>query len=108
METKLNLKNNKELKCCATFKCAISEEQVARLKNKDIENIILLYDPDVINSIREQAMNLANNFNVKIAYIEDETKDPGDLNYEEVISTLNRLYLPLDFFTKKVQVLNLR
>lgn len=113
IDDKLNLKVNKELKCCATFKCAVSDEQILRLQNKGIENLIILYDPDVINSIRDQAMNLTSYFNVKIGYIEsvnerNEQKDPAELTYEEVITTLNKLYLPLDFYTKKVQVINLR
>lgn len=108
----LNLKNNKEVKCCFTFKCHISDEQIYKLQLKGIENIILIYDPDVIDKIRDEGVNLNRFFNVKIGLIEAKNengslKDPGDLKYEELVSVMDNLYNPLSFYTAKVQILDL-
>lgn len=108
----LDLKSSNEMKCLYTFKCDISDEQLYRLQLKGVENIILLYDPDVISKIKDVAFRLSQYFNVKIGLIEatnenGELKDPAELNYEELINILNNLYLPLDFSLKKVQILKL-
>lgn len=112
IEKLLNLQNNETTKCCFTFKCHISEDQLERLKLKEIENLILLFDPDVIGKIKEQAIILANDFNVKVGYweystLEGSLKDPDNLSLEELTTILDSLYTPLDFYTKKVQILNL-
>lgn len=109
----LDLENDEELKCCFTFKCAVSDEQIIRLQNKEVENIILLYDPDVIDKIKEQALHLSKFFNVKIGLIEatnneGELKDPGELVIDELVEVFENLYLPLDFYLKKVSIIELK
>jgi hypothetical protein len=109
----LNVEENQvNTKCCYTFKCHVSEGQLYKLKLKGIKNIILLYDLDVIDQIKEQAMILSKDFNVKIGFHEfknekGELKDAAELIQEEFIYILSTLINPLDFYTKKVQILNL-
>ena len=102
-----DLKNNNSTKCCYTFKCHISQEQLYRLQLKGIKNIVLFYDNDVIQQIKEQAMYLSNYFNVKIAFVANSTNDPGELNINELNEIFKNLYLPFDFYTQRVQILNL-
>lgn len=108
----LHIANDITIKSCFTFKGHISEEQIYRLQLKEIENIILLYDSDILNSIKEQAFNLVKHFNVKICLIEVKNydgsiKDAAELNYAEFIDVMKKIYLPLEFYMKKVQLLNL-
>lgn len=108
----LDLKNNSSMKCCYTFKCHVSEEQLYKLQLKGIKNILLLYDSDVLQKVKEAAVNLSKYFNVSVGLIEyanqnGQIKDPGDLNKEELQTILNNTYSPLDFYTKKVQILEL-
>lgn len=108
----LDLKSVDDLKCVFTFKCFLSNTQIRLLQKKGVKNLIMLYDPDVINKIRVQAIDLVKFFNVKIGlidfYNEDgNLKDPAELSLEELSTLLKKLYLPLDFFRSKVQVLNL-
>lgn len=108
----LNLKENKFVKCCYTFKCHISPEQLYRLQLKGIKKILMLYDPDVIREIKETAINLSKYFEVKVGLIEFKNedgnlKDPGDLNEEELIHVLENTYSSFEFNLKKVQIFNL-
>ena len=57
-------------------------------------------------------MILSKDFNVKIGFHEfknekGELKDAAELIQEEFIYILSTLINPLDFYTKKVQILNL-
>jgi hypothetical protein len=108
----LDLKNNKSTKCCYSFKCHISDEQLYKLQLKGIKNVLLLYDSDVLQKVKETAVNLSKHFNVSVGLIEckneqGQIKDPGELNKEELQAILNNTYSPLDFYTKKVQILEL-
>lgn len=102
----LDLYHNEITKCCYTFKCDISVEQVYKLKLKGIEEIVLLYDGDVIEKIKQTGLKLMHDFNVNVALI-DGDKDPGEMNLEELNTSLKNLYHPIHFNLKKVQILDL-
>lgn len=108
----LDLKNNSSTKCCYTFKCHVSDAQLYKLQLKGIKKILLMYDSDVLDKIKETAMQLSKHFEVQIAHIEcknenGEIKDPGDLNIKELQCVLHTTFTPLEFYTKKVQILDL-
>jgi len=112
IDDKLGLKNNDELKCCFTFKCHVSKEQIYRLNQKGVDNVILLYDSDVLDKVKEQAIELTTNFHTRVGFIEflnddNEIKDPGELTYEEVISVMNNLQDPFKFYTSKLKLLEI-
>ena len=112
IDDKLGLKNNDELKCCFTFKCHVSKEQIFRLKQKGVENCILLYDSDVLDKVKEQAIELITNFHTRVGFIEflndeGEIKDPGELNYDEVVHVINNLQDPFKFYTSKLKLLDI-
>lgn len=92
VDEKLNLHNNKLMKCCATFKAAVSDDQIVKLLLKGVTDIILFYDPDVINIIKKNVIKLSNFFNVKVI-ISSINKDPDELTTDEIIYVFeNNMY----------------
>lgn len=99
----LNLNSQEEVKCCNTWKCEISNEQIILLQNfTNIKKVIILYDPDVISEIQKAGLVLENKFQeVEIGFIENN-KDPGELNVLELEKTLSQLYTVQEFIQKKI------
>ena len=102
----LELYKTDQIKCVATFKGAISEEQVRLIKTNgdNIKNIILLYDSDIIKNIKKTIEYLVENSNYDILIGYHETKDPGDMNLEDLESVFERLETPLEFKSSKIEV----
>jgi hypothetical protein len=108
----LDLKNNQSIKCCYTFKGNVSSEQLYRLQLKEVKKILLLYDSDIIEKTKTNAINLSKYFEVLVGFIDfknasGEFKDPAELNKSEIVHVLKNMYSPLDFNLKKVQILDL-
>lgn len=99
----LNLFNNSNIKCCATFGKKISLFQIKRLLDKSIKSVILLYDPDAVEESKRYSEQLTLYFKVLVGYIKNLDKDPGDLNLEELENVLNNLESPLNFRINKLQ-----
>lgn len=103
-----NLDDQVKRKCCCTFGAKFSEEQTIKLKSKGIENIIFLFDPDVVQVIKKDSCKAVQYFSdVKIGFIELEDKDPADLDITELNKVFANLYHPLKFFYEKLKVHNL-
>lgn len=102
VDKQLNLFYKDEIKCVATFGKKISTIQIKKLKDKGIKNIILLYDPDAINSSKQYSNQLLEEFeDVKVGYLSD--KDPGELSGEEIKKVFENLENPIIFMISKVQ-----
>lgn len=99
----LNLFHTDFIKCCATFGKKISKYQIAKLQNKDIKNIILLFDPDAIDRSKKHSLELSQYFNTSVGYIKDEMKDPGNLTEDEMYDVLSNLENALEFNINKIQ-----
>lgn len=97
----LELHESEEVKCLATFKCAISPTQLFKLcLFTNLNSVILLYDGDVIKDIKKSGNMLESHFNnVKIGVCKGD-KDPGEMNLDEITYIFNNLKDPL-FFEKK-------
>lgn len=104
VDHKLMLKDNRFMYVCATFKAAISIEQILKLKMKNITDIILFYDPDVIKNIKENITKLEAFFNVKVV-ISNQNKDPDELTREELFDTFEtRIFEPSVVKTDFMQI----
>lgn len=101
---KLDLFNQDEIKCNGTFKCDTSAEQKYKWKAAGIENLILMYDPDVVNQIKKNALELENDFDVYVAYT-NCSNDPGDMTLEELGQALETMQRPSEF---KLNTVNIR
>lgn len=99
----MNLDTQKEVKCCCTFKCDVSPEQVFRLQQfKNIKHIILLYDPDVISQIQKVGLFLEDKFQEVQIGFNETGKDPDEMNNEELDKVLSNLYYPENFVLSKL------
>lgn len=87
----LCLDESSQIKCCATFGGHISDDQITLLKIKGVENIILLFESDIMKVILKASSKLGSKFkNVKIGTLPKE-KDPNNLLDWELIGIIENL-----------------
>lgn len=98
----LNLSEVVEEKCCATFGKKITPYQIALLQSKGVKNILLIYDPDAVNESKRYAVDLYKYFDVKVGFTTG-SKDPGDININELNEIIIKSENPLLFKINKVQ-----
>lgn len=100
----LNLYISDEIKCVATFKGAISDEQIKLIKSKgiNVKTIVILYDSDIIKNIKKTIELLSTDFDLLIGY--HESKDPGDMDLEDLQKVMDNLENPLEFKCNKLEV----
>lgn len=103
----LGLHNQEEIKCNATFKCHISDEQIIKWKLKGVETLILFYDPDVIKQIKEVAVLVDLHFKVLIAF-NDQGDDAGDITAQQLAKVINNLKTVSEFSINKINEKNLK
>ena len=89
----MKLNEQDEIKCCFTFGSDLNIAQ-ADLIPKTVEKVILMYDAGTVSSIKDAGMRLLSMFEVKVALIQDENVDPGNISEEE----LSNLFLNLQDF----------
>lgn len=107
VDRKLRLDNQEQIKCCCTFKCGASDEQVALLQRQGISDVALMYDPDVIEEIKKAAWKLERYFNVSIAFNGDG-KDPGDMSEDDFDRVFGEMQSPAQFASSKLDVPELK
>lgn len=103
VDRKMKLHLQEEIKCCATFKGHVSDEQIAKLKLKGVNSIILLYDPDVIDKIKESSLRLEKFFEVKIV-MSTTGNDPDEMSNDEFFECITKLYSPSFFSNNFVKI----
>ena len=104
----LDLYSQEEIKSNATFGKKLTIQQMKKWQDRGIENVILLYDPDAIEASKQYSIELNKYFNVKVGFIfykkeNGEDKDPGDLNFDELVEILLKLEDPISFNSGKIQ-----
>lgn len=107
VDAKLHLEEQEEVKCCCSFKCGTSDEQIALLQRQGVLYVVLMYDPDVIEEIKKAAWKLERYFKVDIAF-NSEGKDPGDMTVEDFERVLSEVQSPTQFASSKLDVPELR
>ena len=100
----LGLDDNPNVKCCNTWKCGCSDEQIHLLLSKGIEHIILLYDPDVVEEIKHTAYRLESYFPDVLVGFNKEGQDPGDMTEEQMGEVLSTLKTPSQFAMSVINV----
>jgi len=99
----LDLDRQEEVKCCFTFSCDCSQEQIYMLQSfKKIRKIILLYDPDVIHKLKGVGLELSKYFSEVLIGYNNLGKDPDELTQDELFSILSTLQDPESFSLQKV------
>lgn len=100
----LRLNKVKKVKCLCTFGKKISDEQIAKLRQrgKNIETILLIYDPDALEDSKGEGWRLQQHYkNVLIGYTREN--DPGDMDLLELNYIIDSAEPPLRFKMNKVQ-----
>lgn len=99
----LRLNYRDEIKCLATYKGAISDEQLCLInkKGKNICNCIVLYDSDIIKTTKRYLKKIQEYYNVLIGFHKE--KDPGDMNEEDIFNVLDNLQTPIEFKSFKLE-----
>lgn len=106
IDKELRLYNEEEIKCGCTFGKKISFEQIYKLKAKGVRKIILMYDPDAIDSIKNYSYQLMLEFEeVLVGNIVGE-KDPGDMNAKEMLEVLTNLESVLSYRINSIKKIN--
>lgn len=103
VDSLLQLDQQKEVKCCFTFSCDCSPEQIYILQSfKKIKKIIILYDPDVIHKLKKVSLELESYFPEVLVGWNQYNKDPDEINLDELEEILSNLYSPESFSFSKV------
>lgn len=94
------------IKCVCTFGAKVSPEQIFQIQLRGVRNIMLMFDPDVIHKLKKYALELMIEFeSVRVGI--HSTKDPGDLNKEELAQIFETAESALSFNNNKVRILSL-
>ena len=93
---KLNLFADNSVRAVCTFGKKISQTQIQKLINKEIRNVILLYDYDALKEIKHYSAVLDEYFNTKVA-VALSKKDIDECSSEEVIEVFNNIMDVRDF-----------
>ena len=94
--------DNKHIVPIATFGKKISNIQIYKLQNKGVKTVVLAYDGDAVDTIKNTAQQLKPYFNVYIADIEGEL-DFDEMTFDEIYNTFsNRLKTPIEYSLNKL------
>lgn len=98
-----NLQNQEEIKTVVTFGKKISKKQLLKLVNKEIENVILIYDKDAIKEMKKYSLLMEDYFNVLVGFTNE--KDINASSREDIELIFKNLKSPRDFNRKIVKML---
>ena len=92
----LQLDYDMRMKCVYSFGKSISPIQIRKIKNKGIENLILIQDPDAVQESKKHSLELKKEFkSVLIGYTGD--KDLGESTEQEVLNVFDNLKTPQNY-----------
>jgi 5S rRNA maturation endonuclease (ribonuclease M5) len=98
----LGLDRIQEMKCCFTFGKDVSREQILKLKRKGIRGVILIQDPDAVESSKAIGLMLDKEFDKVLMGFSGE-HDLGDSSDSEILDIFENLKPPLSFSKDIVQ-----
>lgn len=98
----LHLYEIEEVKCVFTFGNSVSKEQIRLIKNKNVKNVVLMYDDMTVEQSKTAGMMLHKHFQTKIAHLTKPGVDPGDMDIDYLEEILDRLEDPINFFVNKI------
>lgn len=98
---KLNLDSEPDIKCVCTFGKKISDNQIKKLLEKEVANIILCYDYDALKEIKSYGMELNMYFNT-FAAVAMNKKDIDECTKEEAIEIIGSAVPIREFCTSVI------
>lgn len=103
----LHLDSSDEIKCVASFGVKLSSHQINLLRRKDLEKVILFYDPETIRETQQYSLELSQYFQVEVAEVPNKEKDPGELCESEILTIFSNLKNPLEYLTTRLNSIEL-
>lgn len=103
VDLQLQLREISQLACVCSFGNTLSPIQAQKLLNKGVRNIIILYDPDAVKESKNASYRLQDFDSVLVGY--HSTKDPGELNQNEMLDVMDNLQDRFSFYRNTVQKL---
>lgn len=95
VDRRLGLRDYEEVKCLCTFGKKISDEQIFKIKKKNVSTIVLLYDFDAIKEMKKFGIELSKTFKTYITYT--TAKDIDECAEEETREVFENLLDPVSF-----------
>lgn len=99
----LNLDDQSDIKCCATFGKKVSQQQIELLKRKGIQNVILAQDNDAVYESKRDSFVLQEHFQTLVGYVSDGALD--DCSVSSFFDTFQSLETPEKYFFGKVALI---
>lgn len=93
----LDLRNVDEIKCVCTFGKKFSKYQQGKLKLKNVNNIIMLYDIDAIREIKKISFEVQRLFTTNIIFT--NKKDIDECSAQEAMEVFSNIYSPERFYS---------
>lgn len=93
----LDLYEDSGIVVVACFGSKLSREQAYKLQLKGVRNLILFFDADAIDKVKESALELQKYFDVLVAYNRESDRDAGDLSRGEILDILDGAEHPYAF-----------
>lgn len=98
----LRLDQQPTMKCLCSFGKKVSIHQMLKMKMRGVEEVILMYDPDAVASMKEYGMKLSYFFDTKVAVLSEG--DPGDLQHSELLRILANLKRPQEVYSSLIDL----
>lgn len=99
---KLELYDNQRVAVIATFGKKISTTQIYKIQSKGVKTVVLAYDGDAVEAIKNTSQQLKSYFDTYIADIEGD-KDFDEMNYQEIYDTFAYgLRTPIEYALNKI------
>jgi hypothetical protein len=100
--------NLSKTKCVCTFGAKFSEGQKIKIKNAGISEIILMYESDVLDVVKETGVDLKLTFEkVNVCFL-PEGEDPASIDLKTFCSVLKNKKEPLNFSFEKIKISKLK
>ena len=99
---KMELYDNHSIAVVATFGKKISTVQIYKLQAKGVKTVVVAYDGDAVDTIKDVSQSLRPYFDVYIADIEGDS-DFDEMSYEEIYDVFsNRIKTPTEYSLAKI------
>lgn len=102
----LNLHEQEEIVCVASFKGGLSKEQIFKIQQRgvNVDTTILLYDSDIIDNIKKTAFELRDYMGNVLIGFANSGNDPGDFTEVDLQQVLGGLKSPTEFSVDKINL----
>jgi hypothetical protein len=103
VDRNLDLQHHVTMKCIYTFGNKMSDNQLIRLRQTKLKNLILLYDYGTTKQLKKYGLMCDKYYKVKIGEIKDPAFDPGDMSQAMLLDILSHTLSPIEFFARRLR-----